>query len=144
MDLEHEVGPAAESESIGSAVSRARVDNTLTIRFSRENGASPKSPVFAYHISLTGPLAGASLVGKIFKSAKDGQYEVAVPGGRNFGGCFVASMRTAKVNGRTIAVAGEYDENGIRLFNGWESMIKTALLTYLNDPAKSVQSIRVA
>lgn len=135
---------AAETESVGSAVAKVEAKNTLTVRFSRENGTSPKSPVFAYHISLTGPLAGASLVGKIFKSAKDGQYEVAVPGGRNFGGCFVASMRTAKVNNRTIAVAGEYDENGVRLFTNWEGMIKTALLTYLNDPTKSVQTIRVA
>ena len=143
MDIEN-IAVAAETESLGSAIAKVKTDNALTVRFSRENGTSPKSPVFAYHISLTGPLSGATLVGKIFKSAKDGQYEVAVPGGRNFGGCFVAAMRTAKVSGRTIAVAGEYEEAGVRLFDHWEGMIKTALLTYLNDNTRSVQTVRVA
>jgi hypothetical protein len=129
---EHEVVKAEKTE---------KTDNRLSVRFARSTSANPKAPVASYYISLPAGMSGLTLKGEVYKDIATGQFTVSIPGGQRFGGILSAALVTAKVNGRTIAVSGEYDEEGQRRMKSWDGAVKTAFLSYLNDPTKSVQRI---
>ncbi len=115
----------------------------MQIRFARETGTNPKSPIAAYFLSLAGPLAGLTLKGQVFKDAKDGNsISVSVPGGRNFGGIFHAEQELVEMNGRTIAVSGSYSDIGLHKMAKFEDVVRTAYYEFLKTPtSKAVQRI---
>ena len=87
-------------------------------------------------VTTSSPLKGMTLKGSIFLT--DGAYNVAVPGGRNFGGAFHPELETAEINGRQIAVSGSYNPAGVKVEAVFEDTIKTAFHKFLNDPAKNM------
>ena len=98
-------------------------------------------------VGLVGPtvslFAGLELKGSIF--AADDGISVQIPGGRNFGGVFRAKAVTADVNGRQIAISGEYDESGLKTLEQFEGAVKASYYNFKDAPQTStVQKFTVA